>query len=277
LNSKPDPVVSVIVPTYNSAEWLELCLKSVEMQTYPHVEIIVVDKGSDDGTQEIARRHCSVITSGKERSEQRNYGAKLSHGEYLVFLDSDIELTPKVVEESLDKMKEGYDAVIFPEVVAGEGYWGNCRALEAMCYLGDDLIEAPRFIRVSVFKEAGGFDETLTGWEDWDLSQKIRRRKRRIGRTKALTIHHEGHVHPLKILKKKYYYGRTVFSYMRLNPTISARQIPMFRSGYAKNWRLLLRDPLHAFGLLILKSLELVATGLGMVSSALSRRRSTSI
>jgi glycosyltransferase involved in cell wall biosynthesis len=70
------PLVSVIIPTFNSEKYIEKCLQSVKSQTYGYIEIIVVDKNSIDKTPEIAERYASkVLLRGPERSTQRNHGA----------------------------------------------------------------------------------------------------------------------------------------------------------------------------------------------------------
>jgi len=260
-----DGLVSVIVPTFNSSGTLQTCLESVKRQTYPHIETLVVDNYSTDSTVHIARRYGKVFTKGRERSAQRNFGAERSEGGYLVFLDSDIELTPKVIEESVSKATQGYDAIIFPELVVAEGFWGKCRALEARCYLGDDLIEAPRFYRSAVFRQLGGFDLDLTGWEDWDLARRIRYAGYKVTRIRSLTFHHEGKVHPFQIIAKKYYYGRTVSGYLRKHRSASTKQIPILRTAYVRNRKILARQPIHAMGFIILKALESIAVSIGRV------------
>jgi len=137
------PLVSVIVPTKNSEAFLEKCLVSVREQSYPDVEVIVVDNFSSDGTPEIAKKYTrKFYQKGPERSSQRNYGAKMSKGKYVVFFDSDMELSKKVVKEcveviSSDKKMGG---VIIPEISVGEGFWAKCKALERECYIGDETI-----------------------------------------------------------------------------------------------------------------------------------------
>lgn len=265
-----NPMVSVIVPAYNSAKTLDVCLKSVKEQTYPNIEIIVVDNSSIDNTRKIAEKYGKVFIKGPERSAQRNFGARQSNGEYLVFLDSDIELTPKVIEECMKKVDEGSDAVIFREIAVGEGFWAKCRELESRCVIGDDLIEAPRFYKARVFNEVEGYDESLVGWEDWDLSQRIRQRGFKVTRVDPLTIHHEGKVSLIKRIRKKYYYGETVKKYIQRHKSVSKRQIPLFRSAYFRNWKLLMKDPVHALGFAIMKMFESVATALGLITNKFS-------
>lgn len=257
--------VSVIVPTYNSAKTLEICLKSVKSQTYPNIEIIIVDNNSTDDTRKIAEKYGEVFIKGPERSAQRNFGARQSTGEYLVFLDSDIELTPQVIEECMKRVEEGSDSVIFREITVGEGFWAKCRTLESKCVIGDDLIEAPRFYATRVFNEVNGYDENLIGWEDWDLAQKLRQRGFRITRVGPLTIHHEGKVSLTARTKKKYYYGKTVKTYIKKHENVSRKQINLFRSAYLRNWELLARDPAHAAGFLLMKVLESIAVALGLI------------
>jgi len=265
-------MVSVIVPTYNSAKTLDICLRSVKEQTYLNVEIIVVDNNSTDNTREIAKKYGKVFIKGPERSAQRNFGARQSNGQYLVFLDSDIELTPTVIEECMKKVDEGSDAIIFREITVGEGFWAKCRGLESRCVIGDNLIEAPRFYKARVFNEVSGYDESLIGWEDWDLAQRVRKRGFKVTRVAPLTMHHEGKVSLVKRIKKKYYYGKTVKGYIKKHKSVSKKQIALFRSAYFRNWKLLVKDPIHAVGFLLMKGLESVATALGLIISELLAR-----
>src|SRR4051794_28348910 len=109
-------VVSVIVPTRNSSSTLAACLRSVRGQTWPEVELIVVDNSSTDKTREVARQEADeVIVAGPERSAQRNAGAAAARGEFLVFIDSDMQLEPEVVEEAVAEIAKGAVSVVIPE------------------------------------------------------------------------------------------------------------------------------------------------------------------
>ena len=78
---KDKPLVSVVVPTFNSERFLEKCLKSIRMQTYRNVEVIVVDNFSKDRTREIAEKCADlVLLKGYERSAQVNFGVRYAHG-----------------------------------------------------------------------------------------------------------------------------------------------------------------------------------------------------
>jgi glycosyltransferase involved in cell wall biosynthesis len=262
-------LVSVVVPTRNSARTLEACLKSVRQQGHSRIELIVVDNHSSDNTLRIARQYCDFVeVAGPERSAQRNLGAQLAHGDYLLFIDSDMTLAPGVVGDCLDAVG-AVDApgVIIPEVSVGNGFWAHCRALERSCYVGDDAIEAARFFPRSSFDESGGFDEKLTAFEDWDLSIRIAA-GRRLPRTATYITHDEGRLRLGAVLSKKRDYGGSFHSYWRKHGYSSLGQAnPVFRSAFRRNWRTLLRHPGLTLGFLSLKVLEAGAGGWGLVVS----------
>lgn len=266
------PRVSVIIPTRNSARTLELVINSVQSQTYTNIEIIIVDNNSIDQTKEIGLKNKQIafFTKGPERSAQRNYGASKSSGQYLVFLDSDIELSSTVIEECVSLAHRGVKVITFPEYIIGNSFWAKSRALEALCYLGDDTIEAPRFYSSDVFWEVGGFDESLTGQEDWDLRDKILRKGYRISRIKSPTMHHEEDVSPSTRIRRKYYYGKTLRLYIqKYEKSNSINKIPIFRTCYYKNWRLLMIYPHYTIAFFYLKIIETIASGLGILKSVI--------
>lgn len=88
------PLFSVILPTYNRANFLKNAIQSVMNQSFPDFELLVIDDGSTDNTWEIVRtfkdsRVCYHYQENKERSAARNTGIKIARGEYICFLDSD--------------------------------------------------------------------------------------------------------------------------------------------------------------------------------------------
>jgi glycosyltransferase involved in cell wall biosynthesis len=99
------PLVSVIIPCYRQAHYLGEALESVLAQTYPHVEIVVIDDGSPDNTGEVAHRYPGVRylrQSNRGVSEARNLGIRSSNGSFLVFLDADDRLLPEAVALGLE-------------------------------------------------------------------------------------------------------------------------------------------------------------------------------
>ena len=262
-------VVTVVVPTRNSERTLEACLRSVRTQLEKDVELVVVDNGSMDGTTSIARRYADVVESyGPERSAQRNRGAKLGRGDYLLFIDSDMLLAPEVISDCLAAVRQSAaPAVIIPEVTVGEGFWAHCRALERSCYMGDDLIEAARFFRREQFASVGGYDESLVAGEDWDLSARVSSGAK-LPRTSGRIMHDEGRIRLLDRLAKKRYYGAAFERYWRKHGRLATRQANVLaRAAYFRNWRTLVRHPVLTFGFMSLKVLELTAAAVGFISA----------
>jgi glycosyltransferase involved in cell wall biosynthesis len=258
---KDEPLVSVVVPTFNSERFLERCLASVRAQTCSNIEVIAVDNYSTDKTKGIAERYqAKIISSSAKRSEARNIGAKEAEGACVFFVDSDMELGASVVDECLRKIDMGYDGIIVPEFSVGEGFWAECKALEKSLYVGDDLIEAARFFRKSVFENVGGYDLDLEAGEDWGLNQKIRKSGCRIGRIEAIVYHHEGRLSLHKTMQKKRYYGKTLKRYAQKHPEDAKKQLRPIRLAFARGWRKLARDPTHAFGMFVMKTCEYAVT-----------------
>jgi glycosyltransferase involved in cell wall biosynthesis len=258
------PLVSVVVPTFNSERFLEKCLRSVEAQSYRNVEIIVVDNYSVDRTREIAEgAGVKVVLCKAGRSRARNVGAGYAKGEVFLFVDSDMELTPYVVDECVAKVERGFDAVIIPELSVGEGFWAKCRTLEKLCYIGDDLIEAARLFKRAVFEAAEGYDVGLLFGEDWDINQRIRRKTFRIGRINAFIRHHEGRLSLRDTMLKKRQYGKTLPYYRVKHPREAKQQLRIIRFSFLRNWKKLANDPIHALGMFLMKTCEFEAVSLG--------------
>ena len=100
------PLVSILIPAYNSAEWIADSLQSAINQTWPNKEIIVVDDGSSDGTLAVAKSYESamlrVVTQPNQgAAAARNTAFSLSHGDYIQWLDADDMLVPEKITAQL--------------------------------------------------------------------------------------------------------------------------------------------------------------------------------
>src|SRR5215204_1649122 len=113
-------LVSVVIPCYNQAHFLAEAITSALAQTYPHLDIVVVDDGSTDNTGEVAAGYPGVRyvrQANQGLAAARNTGLRHSHGSYLVFLDADDRLLPQAVEVGLRQLQ------VHPECAFAFGKW----------------------------------------------------------------------------------------------------------------------------------------------------------
>lgn len=274
-----NPLVSVIVTTRNNHETLDACLVSIYRQTYHPIELIVVDRDSTDGTKLIARYYTKhVYNCGPERSAQRNFAVSKATGEFIVIIDSDMELTPHVIQDCVDVMhyKPATKGVIIPEESFGKGFWARCKRLERSFYHHNDTIEAARFFAKKTYEEVGGYDESMVSGEDWDLSARVRNLGR-IERINSIIRHNEGHLKLLKSLRKKFYYAGQARAYLRKNDagsklTHNAGPIERYRLFFSQPKKLL-ASPFVGIGMLFMKACEFGFGALGYVFSTNKKER----
>ncbi len=261
------PLVSIIIPTYNEEKNIERLLKSIKAQSYSRCESIVVDDGSTDATISLAKKYADKVFARKhaERSIQRNFGASKAKGTYLLFLDADMELTKHVVKSCIENM-DGHKALIIPEKTVGKGFMAIIRRFEREMYMGDPSIEVARFFDKNIFNEVGGYDENLTGAEDYDLPYRISK-KYSIGWAKEYILHHETQLTLIKQLKKKFYYAGKSASYAKKHPgLISTQGNMLFRKAYLRNWKKFVMHPLVGTTFIVIRLLEASAAVAGFIS-----------
>ena len=113
------PLVSIIVPVYNSEEYIFNSINSILNQTYKNIEIIIINDGSTDRTNEIlneiALKDKRIVYVNQKNigvSETRNKGIQLSKGEYITFMDSDDTVEPEYIEKLIEEvLKNEFDIV----------------------------------------------------------------------------------------------------------------------------------------------------------------------
>lgn len=187
--------VSVILPTYNRAHCIERAVNSVLCQTYPQWELLVVDDGSTDNTQEII----AAYAASDERvryyrqmpnrgvSAARNEGIRQARYDYIAFQDSDdvwhadkLEKQMRIFEENPDAglvycamqgTRQDKSAVLIPDhTIDRQFLHGNLYRL----LLQGNVIGAPAVVmRKECVEQCGGFDEALSCLEDWELFLRI--------------------------------------------------------------------------------------------------------
>lgn len=179
---KPSPLFSLIIPVLNEAGQIESRLKALQRLREQGFELLVVDGGSTDGSQELARPLVDeLLVSPPGRARQMNTGAASANGDWLVFLHLDTTL-PDTADASLAALSS-----------SGAGEWGwfdvrldntrwpyrligscmNLRARLTRVCTGDQTL----VVRSTVFNELGGFPP-LPLMEDVAMSKLLRRRTR---------------------------------------------------------------------------------------------------
>lgn len=263
-------LVSLIITTKNEGQVIERLLSSIKKQTYRKIEIIVVDNHSIDKTKNIAKKYTKkVFTAGPERSAQRNYGARKSQGEYLFFLDADMEISPSVVQSCVKNIQKSkkIGMVVVPEVSIAKMFWEKVKTFERSFYQqsGDSQIEAERFFKSEIFNKLGGYDEKITGPEDWDLPEQLKKLGYLSTRIEDLIFHHERINSVWELGRKKYYYGLKSHTYISKNKVsvIGAKTIYFLRPVFYKQWKRLLSNPLMSSAMFFMLTIEQVCGGWG--------------
>lgn len=193
------PVISVIIPAYNSARFIRDTLDSVFSQTYRHFETVVINDGSPD-TEELENelrpylnRIVYVKQGNRGVSSARNAGIQRASGEYIAFLDSDDLWLPQFLESQMNFLQRGpvLDFAYSDGLFFGDGPCSGKRVMEVYpsagpvtfesllldrCHISTSGIAAKR----QVLLDAGLFDETLSHAEDFDLWLRVAHRGARM-------------------------------------------------------------------------------------------------
>ncbi len=182
------PSISVIIPAFNAAGHLEKCLRDLAQSTCADFECIVVDDGSTDATEEIARRwDARVLATGARRgpAHARNLGAQAAAGDILLFIDADVSVYPSTLARVLEDFEQEPDlaAVIgsYDDSPGSDDFLSQYRNL-MHCYVHQTgRKHASTFwsgcgaIRRTLFLEYKGFDESYgrPAIEDIELGYRL--------------------------------------------------------------------------------------------------------
>ena len=184
------PLVSAIITTHNRKELVIGAIKSVMDQTYPNIEIIVVDDGSTDGTKEYIEEtlndasiryfYNADVPGG---NHARNIGIKHSKGEYLAFLDDDDEWLPSKTEKQvryyLDHPETAFvGCARIDEYDHKERFCQNPQSipegdLSKMIFHTFLFTTSCMMVRKDKLLKAGLFDESLEFWQDYELQIRL--------------------------------------------------------------------------------------------------------
>jgi glycosyltransferase involved in cell wall biosynthesis len=253
--------IGVVVPTYNSATVIGQCLASLRQQSHPPFEIVVCDGGSTDETTAIAKNYgATVIEAPANRSAQRNTGANRATSEYIVFVDSDMRLTTRVLENCVADFRRSDAALVIPERDIGKSYWARVRGFERSFYHGVWWLQAARCYRRLQFLEIGGFAVGLVGPEDWDLDERIRQ----FGDVREIAApieHDEGRIKLRKLVEKKTHYASSLNDFKSRHPKRAALCLSGRRRVFLiiRRPQKLITHPLLTTGMVTLGITELFA------------------
>lgn len=271
------PRVSVIVPSYNSTQFIKSCLKSLIDQSYKNIEIIVVDRNSKDNTVKIAKEFTNKVytTWGPERAAQVNYGIRKAKGKYMYRVDSDFILEKEVIKECVEKAEsEGLDGIAVHNTSGDAlGFWADVRKFERDTYKDDNLIVAVRFFIKKSWQKIGGFDESLYGPEDYDFHNRFVKMGFKWGRIKAIERHLGEPKTLADIWNKHFWYGKQMIFYFRKHPTTAVAQFVPIRLSYLRHFKSILTHPILAFGLIIMIIVKFLAGGFGFLTAFLTNYR----
>ncbi len=190
---KATPKVSVVIPTYNYARFIGEAVESILAQTYPATEIIVVDDGSTDDTEQVAAKFAGKIIYIKKENggvcSARNVGIKNATGDFVVFFDADDISHPTKIEKQLAKFAQdseiglvhcGAKDLATPENTTGRVHIGGKEG-----WVADDILlmkpvligpGGTIMVKREVFVAVGIFDENLEIYEDWEFCYRVARK-----------------------------------------------------------------------------------------------------
>jgi glycosyltransferase involved in cell wall biosynthesis len=270
------PLVSIIVPTKNSADTIGKCLASVKMQSYGKIEIILVDNYSRDDTLNIAKKYgAKIYQTGPERSAQVNLGVSRALGKYVYRVDSDFVLEPGVVFEAVESCEKfGYDAIVIHNTSDPTiSFWAKVRKMERDSYRNDEINVAARFWKKEVFEAIGGFDVNLIAGDDYDLHNRLLKGGYKIGWIKAEETHIGEPRTMAEIFRKHYFYGQNLGRFIEKNQETALRQLSPMRRSLVKSLSGSCQEPTIIMGFFVYQFLRYTAATLGMLSAKLSGQR----
>jgi teichuronic acid biosynthesis glycosyltransferase TuaG len=190
MGKNDSPLVSIIVPAYNAEPYLAAALDSALAQTYPDIEVVVVNNGSGDGTADICRRYgarivCIELRDNVGVSGARRIAIDRAQGEFITFVDADDLLLPNKVERQVAYLQEHPECDICYSSIYHfyDSAPDNLLTLQAWHFSGAEVFPhllKRNFInplavmmRRSVIERFGNFDPIRFRAEDWEFWLRV--------------------------------------------------------------------------------------------------------
>jgi len=185
LYSFQNPIVSVIMATYNRAGYLSRSISSFLNQTFKNAELIIIDDGSDDDTFNVVNEFLKTREnirylkhSNRKLSLSKNAGIAIAAGKYIAFLDSDDEYKADYLEKRVRFMEtnQSVDLIEGGAIIIGDPFVKDKNDLSKKIHLYDCHIGPTFFGKSEVFMKLGGFDKDIVYSEDsvfWEKAEKV--------------------------------------------------------------------------------------------------------
>jgi glycosyltransferase involved in cell wall biosynthesis/radical SAM superfamily enzyme YgiQ (UPF0313 family) len=186
-----EPLVTVIMPVYNGANYIGEAIESVLIQNYPKLELVIVDDGSTDNTKEVVSRYKDerikyIYKENGGPSSARNYAIRKAEGQYIMPLDSDDMMAPNFITLHLQEFEKYPETdLVYCDVllIDGDGnpikvmnkpeYQDRRHLIKDLFRQGHPVIPFRLGIRKRVFDKIGLYDETLMIGEDYDMMRRF--------------------------------------------------------------------------------------------------------
>ncbi len=192
-NKISKPRISVIIPCYNEAKFIRGAIESVVNQTYQNWELFIVDDGSTDNSKEIVQRYLTdrrikliEHKCNKGISKAKNTGIEVARGEYIAFLDADDIWMPSKLELQLNRFQTNGKSIgivctgmIFTnyDMKITDVFLGfndtNQKELLKNLYFTPTNSSSLMMIKKGTLLQVGTFDESIVGWDDYELLMRI--------------------------------------------------------------------------------------------------------
>lgn len=178
------PQVSVVIPTYNSAEFLPDAIESALSQDILP-EVIVVDDGSTDNTAEVIARYAErsevryIRQQNRGPAAARNTGVRAATAEYVAVVDSDDALAPNALGKLISALEGSGAGWSMVDIVK---FWSDYQEIQwcdiptedpRLAILAEDFVRRMMFFRKTTIERIGMWDENIFGREDWDINIRL--------------------------------------------------------------------------------------------------------
>lgn len=245
-NQEDRPLISVVIPARNERNNIASCLESIKRQSYPKVEIIVVDNASIDGTAEIAAQYTDrIVSEGRTGiTFAKNTGIKIAEGEFVATTDADCIVEEKWLEELIKHFDDPLVASVGGVNLAATDASDFEKCVDSLLsalskIIWSRYVSSEQYVthvfhnpgcnvmyRKHILEELGGFNEELLTVEDEELDLRIKARGYKILFTPFAKVYHKRRSNWKSLILQVYRYAIGRMQFVRLHPSIN--QWPRF-------------------------------------------------